>query len=41
MGDLARNLTEEKLEKAFEQHGRVSKGCCCRCWRGVVLVRVC
>lgn len=24
VGDLARNLTEEKLEKAFEQHGRVS-----------------
>ncbi|CAM9482890.1 unnamed protein product, partial [Ectocarpus sp. 8 AP-2014] len=23
VGDLARNLTEEKLEKAFEQHGRV------------------
>lgn len=25
VGDLARNLTEEKLEKAFEQHGRVSE----------------
>lgn len=24
VGDLARNLTEEKLEKAFSQHGRVS-----------------
>ena len=23
VGDLARNLTEEKLEKAFQQHGRV------------------
>ncbi|CAM9355189.1 unnamed protein product, partial [Scytosiphon promiscuus] len=23
VGDLARNLTEEKLEKAFEQHGKV------------------
>lgn len=24
VGDLARNLTEEKLEKAFQHHGRVS-----------------
>lgn len=25
VGDLARNLTEEKLEKAFEQHGKVTE----------------
>lgn len=23
VGDLARNLTEEKLERAFQQHGKV------------------
>ncbi|CAM9868506.1 unnamed protein product, partial [Sphacelaria rigidula] len=30
VGDLARNLTEEKLEKAFQQHGRVSSIHACR-----------